>query len=340
MLKSTFHLLCALMFFAALPARAQNPVPGTVTRIIDAKTVVVSVSVGEIKVELQYIDVPAPGDPMHDTVKAHLRDLLLGKDVVYKARQIGDDSTVAQITSKGVDISQQMLRDGAAWHLPISLSGQAKAESDAYSSLEAEAKAEKLGVWSVPNLRPPWEVRAEKKREQNSAPPRRPAINLAGGRWSKPNPAFGDMGALLNGYDPVSRTGYVGTGLFALAGDRVGGFPELIEVDVTYFYKEELKRARRGMFVVTIVVTSRKPHSTNTKMTLVGAGGSPMSLGTGKRTVSRDADLYRESLRYEISRAAMDRMVNNNYAYLLTSGHVIHLTGIRYMLYNMMQIAN
>ena len=93
---------------------------GEVVEIVDGKTVVIAIPNGRVKVELQFVEVPEPGQPMHDTVRAHLQKLLMGKVVEYKPFRLFADRTVGRVTLNNVDVSQQMLRDGAAWLIPIS----------------------------------------------------------------------------------------------------------------------------------------------------------------------------------------------------------------------------
>ena len=97
-------LFTALVLAVSAPiASSQHRTFGEVVEVLDGKTVVVVVPTGRVKVELQYIDVPEDGQALHAAMKAHLRTLVAGV--------------------KGVDVSQQMLRDGAAWHLQFEKSG-------------------------------------------------------------------------------------------------------------------------------------------------------------------------------------------------------------------------
>ena len=151
MLRATS--LTVITFFAILmfvaSAAAQLTIPGEVVDVIDGKTVLVAIPGSKVKVELQYIDVPEQGQQLSDTVTAHLRSLVIGKSVEYRPQVLLKDRAIGRLTIKNIDISQQMLRDGAAWHKPIDSSGQERAEFDIYASTEAAAKQERIGVWSI-----------------------------------------------------------------------------------------------------------------------------------------------------------------------------------------------
>lgn len=165
---SIFAAVSVILF--TVSAAAQFPIAGQVVDVIDGKTVLVATQSGQVRVELQYINVPEVGQPLYDTVREHLRTLSLGKAIEYRPRSILNDRTLGHLSIKGLDISQQMLRDGAAWHTPRQISGQEQSEFDMYASLESSAKAEKLGIWSIPALKPPWQVRSEQALVQNTPP--------------------------------------------------------------------------------------------------------------------------------------------------------------------------
>ena len=161
-----FRILLIVFIISGLAQAAfsQRKLSGTVVEVIDGKTAVVEIAgSGKLTVILQYIEIPEPEQPLHTVVKEHLEKLILGKNVLVVARGIMETSTVAQLFSGGADVSQQMLRDGAAWYALPEKSGQNAAESGIYQNNEAQAKAERRGVWSIGQLQPPWEFRAEKQ---------------------------------------------------------------------------------------------------------------------------------------------------------------------------------
>ena len=137
---------------------------GKVVEIIDGKTAVVETPAsGKITVVLQFIETPEVEQPLYEIVRQHLADLILGKTVELMPRRILNTATIGQVFLNGVDISQQMIRDGAAWYALPEKSAQDAKDSEDYLATEAQAKTEKRGVWSIENLKTAWEFRAEKE---------------------------------------------------------------------------------------------------------------------------------------------------------------------------------
>jgi endonuclease YncB( thermonuclease family) len=171
--KLILFIILTLVFSAA--TFAQRKLGGTVVEVVDGKTVVLEVQAGNrLTFELQYIEIPEPEQQLHQTVREHLQQMVGGKAVECVARGITENRTLGQIFVNGVDVSQQMLRDGAAWHIAPVKSGQAAAEGEVYQNNETLAKMEKRGVWAIENLLPAWEFRAQKqtfKQQQEKVEP-------------------------------------------------------------------------------------------------------------------------------------------------------------------------
>jgi micrococcal nuclease len=237
-----FLIIFTLIF--SVSASAQRKFSGTVVDIIDGKTVVLEMQAGSrITVELQYIEVPEPEQQLHRTVREHLRQMIYGKQVEFLPRGIAENKTIGQLSVSGVDVSQQMLRDGAAWHISPEKSGQEETQRELYQTNEALAKAEKRGVWSIENLQPAWEFRArrqevsrqEQTAEQEKTESQNQPVSTSGRRrrwtveeqlkanasnvqmWNDPRSAKateainGGAGSLLSNYFSSARIGYTST---------------------------------------------------------------------------------------------------------------------------------
>ncbi len=337
---STFFAV--LMFNAS--AGAQLTIPGEVIDVIDGKTVLVALPSGKVKVELQYIDVPERGQELHDTIREHLRGLVVGKVVEYRPKMLSTDRAIGRLTVKNVDVSQQMLRDGAAWHLPSQMSGQEKTEYDIYSSLEAAAKGEKIGVWSIPGLKPAWEIRTAKASAKQERVVFSPRSGDAARESTKPrakpasNPKFGDVGALVNRYDPESKTGLLSTSLLSVETDKSHPDIERVAFDITYYYKENDGKSRNGSFVVTAVFWSKKAQFTGNNNLVIFDGEKSTIVGRPRRTVSNQGDSVRETMVCEISRNMLEKVAINEGQMLKFGNHLIYLVGTRYLLYNLLQV--
>lgn len=156
--------IAIVLFLLAVTAYPQRTFSGRIVEVIDGKTAILQVSRGgKLTVVLQFIEVPEAEQPLSQIVKEHLQALILDKPAEFLPQRILTTASVGQIFVGGVDISQQMLRDGAAWYALPEKSAQNQAESQIYLSTEAQAKMEKRGVWGVENMKTPWEFRAEKE---------------------------------------------------------------------------------------------------------------------------------------------------------------------------------
>ncbi|CAN5600379.1 hypothetical protein BH20ACI4_BH20ACI4_26660 [soil metagenome] len=158
-----------VILFTSLNAFSQSKLSGKVVEVIDGKTAVVRIGTsGKLTVVLQYVEIPEPEQPLHAVVKVHLEKLLLGKSALVIPRGIMESTTVAQVFVDGVDVSQQMIRDGAAWFALPEKTEKSGAETKVYLSNEAQARSEKRGVWSVEGLKPAWQFRAEKNERERA----------------------------------------------------------------------------------------------------------------------------------------------------------------------------
>jgi len=176
----TFNIVFLLCIFTLI-ASGQARFAGKVIEVVDGKTVIVDTNAGKLTAELQYVEIPEPEQPMHAAVKEHLAQIALGKIVEFSAVRIGYGLTVGKLTTAGgVDLSMQMIRDGAAWHQPVAKSGQPQNDALEYDKNQALARSEKRGVWSVADLKTPWQLRAEKeeafRRKEEVAIRSRPAV--------------------------------------------------------------------------------------------------------------------------------------------------------------------
>jgi endonuclease YncB( thermonuclease family) len=159
-LLSLFILLCAGTGFSQLKFG------GRVIDVIDGKTVVIEMESGRLTAVLQYIETPEPEQPLFQTVKDHLGRLVLGQFVDFQPKGVLPTKTLGTMYLKGLDIAQQMVRDGAAWHIPAEKSGQSPQDGELYRSNELQAKNERRGVWSIQNLKPAWEFREAKNENE------------------------------------------------------------------------------------------------------------------------------------------------------------------------------
>lgn len=172
MKRPTIFICIAFILSITHVASAQVELRGTVTEIVDGKTVVLQLANGPMKVSLQFIDVPELDQPLYQIVVEHLGILVRGKSADFRLAGMAANAARGQLIVDGIDISQQMLRDGAAWLMPKEISGQSASDFAAYKLTEDQARSERIGVWSISGLKPAWEFRAEQQekiRQQQEA---------------------------------------------------------------------------------------------------------------------------------------------------------------------------
>lgn len=160
-LKLYFPLIIILLF--STHVFPQTLIEGNVVEIIDGRTLLVETARGEkVKVRLQYIEVPEPEQPLSATVFEHLKKMTLGKKVQVLPSGFSDLFIVGKVMIDGIDLSQQLLRDGAAWFaVPVESHNKTLLYQN-YAEVETAAKTEKRGVWGIIGMKTAWEFREEK----------------------------------------------------------------------------------------------------------------------------------------------------------------------------------
>lgn len=340
---------------------SQRKFGGKVVEVVDGKTVVIDMESGRLTAVLQYIEIPEREQPLYWTVRTHLENLVLGKAVEFNPQGILPGKTFGQLYVAGLDIAQQMLRDGAAWHISAEKSGQDAQESVVYKQNEEQARSEKRGVWAVKNMKPAWQFRAEmreseKRREQAGSEnlaangfaaktaesnPTKPVANKRPGMWGDTNPSLKNVGALVNGYNAKTKTGYIGTSLLGVteADKEKENDQQKTAVDITYFYNEDDKKGRKGTFVVTVVSLSQEWRFLKFNDLVVVADEKSTVIGKPKRTTFKDGDRISEKLTYEVSKSAIEKFVNGGDVVIKVGEYTIRpLHGWQLMLYNLLQV--
>ena len=348
LLISLFVLAATLIISGA--ATAQMSIGGEVVDVIDGKTVVIAGPTGRVTAELQFIDVPEPSQPLNSMVREHLVALVLGKRVNYRAQTLYKDRTVGKLVLNDTDVSLQMLRDGAAWHVPLNISGQEQTEFEVYASTEAAAKTEKRGVWSIADLKPAWIVRSEDLALANRPTPSLPSdanvsrskVPANRGYWSDKNPSLGDVGALANGYNAATKTGYVGTTFLGVVEDDPAKVSEAkTAIDFTYIYSESASGKRKGIYIATIISESARWRFLENNDLVIICDDKKTTVGKAKRTTESNNGTVRETLTYKIDPAALDRFVNGNDVMLKVGSYVIRpKAGLQMLLYNLLHVTS
>lgn len=366
MRRTTLIISIILGLFLVGSVFSQGKLYGTVTEVIDGKTIIVYVPEGiRITLELQYIEIPEAGQPLRSTVRDHLQKLVLNQRVMFEPNGMASDKTVGQVFLNGVDISQQMIRDGAAWHSISEKKNQNEIESVAYQNNQAQAKDEKRGVWSVEGLKPAWEFRAdqaekkrlekvrkiremqEKAKAQLAAHPKpkkeraKPAANLAGGfgieTWSRSPKSYAQK---LGGYDDLYYGKTAQNDASFIVTDqnfpvvKVGKVSQKIDLRTMYISKGELYNPHQHAYFIAILSSSKNYRFLKSNSLTLYVDGKKMHMARTVRLYRPEAEGVGELLLIRttkqqlkrIAKARKVRMKVGNYSGGVTNGYSDMLT--------------
>jgi endonuclease YncB( thermonuclease family) len=143
--------LLVLLLALPLAAAAQsNPVlVGTVTKVTDGDTIKVRLPSGPITVRLDSIDTPEKNQPWGKESTAALARLVANKQVeVDVITQDRYERLVAQVAVGGVNVNEQLVKDGHAWAFRRYMKQDTGPK---FCTLEAAARAARRGLWSLPD---------------------------------------------------------------------------------------------------------------------------------------------------------------------------------------------
>ena len=108
----------------------------------------------EVRVRLDGIDCPEKKQAFSNKAKQTLSDLIFGKmvSVTYEDKD-RYGRVLGEVFVGDVNVNQQMIRRGYAWHF------KRYSDDPILAELELEAKVNKVGLWVDQNPIPPWEYR-------------------------------------------------------------------------------------------------------------------------------------------------------------------------------------
>ena len=144
---------------AAPSSRAANSHLWRVVKVYDGDTVTCLDDMNQQqKVRLAGIDAPEAGQDFGQVSRQALAGMVFGKTI-----EVVDDGRdrygrwVGRLYTDGIDVNQQMVATGNAWHYA------AYSKDPALAAAQSQAQAQGLGLWSQPNPTPPWEYRKTEK---------------------------------------------------------------------------------------------------------------------------------------------------------------------------------
>lgn len=331
-----FALLSLVLLILTQPLFAQSKFGGEVIEVRDGKTVVIETVGGNITVALQYIEIPEPDQPLNKVVAEHLKKLVLGKVVEFRAQRISTETIVGELTVAGKDVSQQMLRDGAAWHIGRERTGQDMAGWAAYNSNETQAKNEKLGVWSVPGMKTAWQHRADKEEAARQAEiaklPKEAVVvetspvdktrtvmrrqkpedvlrsNSELTFWPEIEKNKRDDNGILKEFDLAKKFGSYETKGAFLTLSGPGGETQRVETRSLYVYQGTENATGPGGYVIGFLAsTFSGKFQKSSELTFI-ADGKKISLGKGKILTRKEKGGTQELLLYRVDEEFMQNI--------------------------------
>ena len=201
-------LAVAVCAFACGHARA-NSFVGKVIEINDGDEITIFNMNRPVRIRLIGMDAPERNQPFGDIARQHLSDLVYNKQVLVEYSGIGEHSSlIGRVLLNDLDISAQMIRDGAAWF--DSRATLSDSQREIYFQSEQAARKEHRGLWQSEGAIPPWEfVKAEASQRKpatvtnsasselpksNTPPPELNSMSLraTGGRAARPLSSLSD----------------------------------------------------------------------------------------------------------------------------------------------------
>ncbi len=133
-------------------------IQGKVVTITDGDTATILMNNTQYKIRLAEIDTPERAQPYGSKSKEILSGLIFGKEVTAKVQDRDRYGRyVARLYQGEVDVSREMVQQGAAWVYQQYLRDQS------LLLVEQEARDAKRGLWSLPESQnvPPWKWRSK-----------------------------------------------------------------------------------------------------------------------------------------------------------------------------------
>lgn len=147
-------------FLAANPAISAT-LSGRVVGLSDGDTVTVLDEHNvQHKIRLAGIDAPEKRQDYGSKSRKYLASLVFDKHVsVEWDKRDRYGRVLGKVVVSGKDANLVMVSAGLAWHYKRYEREQSVSDRQAYAEAELRARAERRGLWQLPNSVPPWDFR-------------------------------------------------------------------------------------------------------------------------------------------------------------------------------------
>ncbi len=320
--------LCLSLFVILLSANFVFPQAlseGNVIEIVDARTIIVETPKQEkITVRLQYIEVPEPEQQLSNVVFEHLKTMTLGKRVQVLPSGFSTLFIVGKVTLDGVDLSQQLLRDGAAWFAVPVESHNKTSLYQTYAASETAAKTENRGVWGIAGMKTAWEFRENKiLAEQKKAEEEAEKINQAriaefeakraekqriAEQRRKARQESLDSLDLISRYNQTNGTNYLSSPTITFEATD-GKITREVMMSVGYDAASGLTRNGGGEFGIAVgAITDGKEFLRDNEVSVFTANGKKIELGKPDFKSNEKGGKFDELLFYKIERETLAKI--------------------------------
>lgn len=158
--SSTRVWIGLILALGSLLASAET-ITGRVVGVSDGDTLtVLDASYQQFKIRLAGIDAPEKGQPFGSRAKESLSEMVFSKQVVVESSKVDRyRRKVGKVQHEGTDVNLEQVKRGMAWHYTAYVKEQVPADREIYANAEAEARAQRRGLWRENTPSAPWEFR-------------------------------------------------------------------------------------------------------------------------------------------------------------------------------------
>lgn len=140
---------------------------GKVVAVVDGDTLHVLTESGITKVRLADIDCPEKSQPFGHRAKMFASRLVFGRWVTVQFQEHDRYGRIIGTVTlpNGTSLNHELVKNGYGWHF------DKYSKDPIISKLQREAKARRLGLWSMENPVPPWEFRSRARATREAKVP-------------------------------------------------------------------------------------------------------------------------------------------------------------------------
>ena len=152
------RLMILAALCAGMPCAWSAELQGRVTAVHDGDTLTLTAGEARLRVRLDGVDAPEPGQPYGRSARRSLAALCRGKEARVIERGKDDEGRIlGSVTCAQVDVNAEQVRRGLAWVSRLDR------PSDRLFSAERAARARRIGLWADADAVPPWKWRRANK---------------------------------------------------------------------------------------------------------------------------------------------------------------------------------